>query len=128
MRVRIRTLVPFVALVPPAVLGLASLVLMRDNVSTARGVLGFGLAVLAAPALLVFGAPLTDTDTYGPAVLASAAFWLLIGTIASWRATRRPVAGWADFWREYLWLAVPAWLGVVGAVLLANLVLGQALF
>jgi hypothetical protein len=127
-RVRIRTLGPIAALGPPAVLGAASLVLMSDNTSTSRGVLGFGLAVLAAPALLAFGAPLSDPDTYGPSVLASAVFWLLLGAVAAWRATRRPVAGWTDFWREYLWLAVPAWLGVVGAVVLANLVLGQALF
>jgi hypothetical protein len=128
MRSRIRMLGPILALLPPAVLGLAGTLLLRDNSSTARGALGFGLSVLAAPALLVVGAPLGDSARYGAAVLVSVAFWFVLGVVAAFRATRPPVAGWLDYWREYLWLAVPAWLGVLVAALLANLVLGEALF
>ncbi len=109
-------------------MGLLALALTRNNTSTAKGIAGFALGVLAAPGLLVAGAPLTSTSRYAPAIVGSAVFWALLGMFAGLRATRRPVAGWTDFWREYLWLAVPAWLGVIGALVLANVVLGKALF
>ena len=47
------------ALLPPAALGAIALLLLRNNTSTVRGVLGFLTAVLAAPGLLVGGAPMT---------------------------------------------------------------------
>ena len=46
---------------------------------------------------------------------------------ASVRATKRPAATWRDFWREYLWLATGVWVGVVAALVAADLVLGRAL-
>ncbi len=127
-RTRIRGLGPFLALIAPAGLGALSWLLLRGNESTARGVLGFLLAVFAAPLMLVAGVPLTSSTTArAVSVAASAAMWLLIGVVASRRATRRPVASWRDFWREYLWLAAGVWLGVVGALVAANLLLGRAL-
>jgi hypothetical protein len=128
VRARVRTIGPIIGLLPPGVLGLISWLLIRDNASTAKGVGGFVLGVLAAPGLLVAGIPLSSTSRYGPAILGSLALWLVLGAVAAWRATRRPVAGWWEFWREYLWLAIPTWVGVLAALLVANLVLGQALF
>jgi hypothetical protein len=126
-RLRIRRLGPLVGVLPAALLGVVSLVLLHDNTSTARGVAGFLTAVLAAPGLLVAGAPMVDgVGAYGPAVLGSAVVWLLIGAVASRRATRSPVATWRDFWKEHLWLAAGVWLGVVAALVAANLVLGGA--
>jgi hypothetical protein len=114
-------------LLSPAVLGLLSLVLLRDNTSTTRGVLGFLAAVLAAPGLLVAGAPMAgSTGLYMVAVLGSAAVWLLVGVVAARRATRTPVASWGDYWKEYVWIAGGVWLGVVGALVAANLILGGA--
>jgi len=53
-------------------------------------------------------APLSHgSGTYLPAIGLSALGWLGIGMTASFRATRRPVATWRDFWREYLWLGGP---------------------
>lgn len=129
-RQRIQSVGPFVALVPPALLGLAGALLLRgNNDSTARGLGGFALAVLAAPGLLVAGVPLR----HGNAVLLGAAagsalMWFVLGVVASRRATAVPVCSWRDFWREYLWLAAGVWLGVLGAGLAANLVMGRALF
>ena len=100
---------------------------LRDNTtSTLRGVVGFLTAVLAAPGLLVGGAPLADRGIYAAAVAASAVLWLLVGTAAARRATRTPVATWADFWKEYLSLAGAVWLGTVAALVAANLILGGA--
>ena len=89
--------------------------------------LGFASALFAAPGLLVAGAPLATGGTvYALATLASAAVWMVLGAIAARRATRRPAADWRDFWREYLWLAAGVWIGVIGAVLAADVLLGQA--
>jgi hypothetical protein len=106
-----------------------SLLLLHHNNSFGRGILGFLAAVFAAPGLLVVGAPLrTGGGVYTGAVLGSAALWMLIGAIAARRATRSPVASWRDYWREYLWLAAGAWIGVVAALVAVNLVFGRALF
>lgn len=126
-RRQIRRMGPIFGLLPPAALGLFSLLLLRDNTSTTRGVLGFLAAVLAAPGLLVAGAPMANsTGLYTLAVLGSAAVWLLIGVVATRRATRTPVASWRDYWKEYLWLAGGVWLGVIGALVAGNLILGGA--
>lgn len=126
-RRQIRSLGPLLALLPPAALGATALVLLRDNTSTMRGVLGFLFAVLAAPGLLVGGAPMKGgAGFYMAAAVGSGLLWLLIGVAATARATRRPVATWGDYWKEYLWLAGAVWLGVIGALVAANLILGGA--
>jgi hypothetical protein len=129
-RQRIRAAGPFVALLAPALLGVSGALLLRGNTaSAARGVGGFVLAVLAAPGLLVAGVPLRHGNAVLlGAVLASALMWFVLGVVASRRATAMPVCSWRDFWREHLWLAAGVWLGVLGAGLAANLVMGRALF
>jgi len=52
----------------------------------------------------------------------------IVGVIAARRATRIPAASWRDYWREYMWLAVGVWLGVVVALGAVNLIFGRALF
>ena len=127
-RQQIRGIGPALGLFPPAALGAISLLLLRGNTaSTARGVGGFLAAILAAPGLLVAGAPLAgNTRVYATAVGGSAVMWLLLSLAAARRATRTPVATWSDFWKQYLWLAGGVWLGVVGALVAANLLLGGA--
>jgi len=126
-RRQIRGLGPVLGVFPPAILGLLAVLLLNGNTdSTIRGVLGFLAAVLAAPGLLVAGAPLTTGGVHVLSVAGSAVVWLLVSLVATRRATRTPVATWRDFWREYLWLAGAVWLGVVGALVGANLLLGGA--
>lgn len=113
-------------LLPPLALGAVAAAALFENAAAARGALGFVCAVLAAPGLLVAGAPLTT----GAAMLAagiggSAVLWLMIGQLAAKRATRSPAADWRDYWREYLWLAAGVWLGVVVALVAVNLLLGR---
>jgi hypothetical protein len=127
-RSKIRGSGPFVALVPPAVLGCLSLLLLRGHSSLVRGVGGFVTAVLAAPGLLVAGVPLrSGRNVYLGAVVGSAVLWMIVGAIAARRATRHPAASWRDFWREYAWLALGVWLGVVVALAAVNLIFGRAL-
>lgn len=127
-RARVRAIGPLVALVIPAAFGVLSLLLLHGSTSAARGISGFGLAVLAAPGLLVMGAPLrSGGGTYLAGVAMSAALWFVLGVIAARRATRRPASSWRDFWGELLSLAVAVWIGVVVSLLVSNLVLGHAL-
>lgn len=127
-RGRIRRLGPFAALLPPAVMGALAWWLVRDNASTVRGVGSFALAVLAAPGLLVAGVPLAGSSGVRlVAIAASGLLWFVLGLVAARRATRTPVASWRDFWREYLWLAAGVWIGVVGSLVAADLILGRTL-
>lgn len=128
-RSKLRGSGPLVALIPPGVLGGFSLLLLSSHTSLVRGVAGFLTAVLAVPGLLVAGAPLrSGRGVYLGAIVGSAVLWMLVGAVAARRATRVPAASWRDFWREYLWLAVGVWLGVIVALAAVNLVFGRALF
>ncbi len=125
-RRRLRRFGPFAGIVPAAAMSLASLAALHNNSSSIRGLTGFLLAVLAAPTLLVAGAPLTTgTPMYGAAIVASALIWLAIGSLSSRRATRTPVASWGDFWREFVWLAAGVWVGVLVSLAAIDLLLGR---
>jgi len=126
-RARIRTLGPFVALAPPALLGLLGWLMLHDNRSVSRGLGGFAATLFAAPLLPVAGAPMrSGTGIYALAAAASVVAWLLTGLVASRRATRLPVATWRNFWKEWAWLAGGVWIGVLIALVASNLVLGRA--
>jgi hypothetical protein len=127
-RQAIRTTGPFVALLPPAVLGTAALLALRGSTGASRGVPGFVAAVLAAPLLPVLGAPMrAGTSLYLIAAAGSAVVWMVLGAVAAARTTRDPAAGWGRFWVEYVWLMICVWIGVVLSVALTNLVLGRVL-
>ena len=119
---------PLLALVLPALIGASGLALLRGNESTARGVGGFVLVVLAAPLLTVAGVPLrSGTSVYAVAGAASVVLWCGLGAVAARRATRGTIATWTGFWGEYMVLLLAAWAGTVLALVGANLVLGRSL-
>lgn len=127
-RYRIRRLGALVGLVPAGLLAAGSYFALHDNTTTTRGVVGFAAAVLAAPALLAFGAPLaTGSSKLVLAAAVSMFLWLAIGMVAARRATRSPVATWRDFWREFFWMAGGVWLGVVIALVVVQVTVGGAL-
>jgi hypothetical protein len=124
----IRSRGPLLALLVPAVMAVSGLLVLRDNDSTMRGIVGFVLVMFAAPLLTVAGVPLrSGTAVYIAAAAGSAALWLLVGVVASRRATRGTIATWAKFWGEYWVLAASVWLGTAVAMVAANLVMGRAL-
>ena len=104
-RRQLRRLGPFVALVIPA------LVLAGAASTWRHG--GLWAAVFALPAAVVAGIPIEQgTARYVAAVGASLAIWLLLGVIAARNASREPIAGWRDYWRELAWLVLALWAGV----------------
>jgi hypothetical protein len=124
----IRSTGPVVALIVPAALGATALLLLWGSTSTGRGVGGFALALLAAPALPAAGVPLRiGAQVVLLAIAASALLWLGLGWFAARRATRGTPATWARFWGEFAWMAVAVWAGTGLAVLGTNLVLGRSL-
>jgi hypothetical protein len=84
---------------------------------------------MALPTAILWGVPLHGgTPRYIGVVATSALVWALLGIWASGRATRRPIASWRTWFREYLLLLAGVWIGVfVGLLALAALV-GQGTF
>jgi hypothetical protein len=112
-----------------AATGLIALIALAGSDTVVRGAPGFLLAVVAAPGLLLFGAPLSHGPVvYLGGVAVSLACWTLFGAIAARRATRRAAATWRDYWRELAWLAGAMWAGLIVALITIDLALGRALF
>jgi hypothetical protein len=126
-RTRIRAFGPLLGVVPMAVLGAVAALALRAGDGRASGLIGLVGGVSAAPGLLVAGAPFADDGRYPLAVLASVPLWLVLGLIASRRATRPVVASWGDYWRELTWLSIGVVMGAVAALVAATSILGESL-
>ncbi len=101
-----------VALGPMIAFGLMSMLVLAGSQSSVRGVIGFALAVFACPTLPLFGFPLSTGGGRWLAVIASSAVvWAALGHLAARRSTSRAVAGWPEWRREWLRLAIGVWVG-----------------
>lgn len=118
---------PFLGLVPMAVLGGVAAVALRVGDGRTSGLIGLFGGVTAAPGLLVAGAPLAGSEHYTLAVVASIPLWLVLGLIASRRATSRVMASWRDYWRELAFLTIGVFLGALAALIAATQVLGESI-
>jgi hypothetical protein len=126
-RTRIRVLGPLLGLVPMALFGAVAWLSLRIGDGRTSGLLGLVAGVAAAPGLLFAGAPFADDSSYPMAVVASIPMWLLLGWLASRRATRSTVASWRDFWREMTFLTLAVLLGAIVALAAATSILGESL-
>jgi hypothetical protein len=126
-RGRIRSRGPFVALLPPLALGVFALLLINVGNSSVTGLTGLVLAVMAAPGLLVVGAPFSSSSLWPVGIALSVVLWLAVGYIAARRATRNPMATWSDFWRDFAVLAIGVCLGAAVAVTVAKIAVGEIL-
>ena len=87
--------------------------------------MNFVALVAAFPLMPVLGIPAADgTGRTLIAVVASLALWLVLGQVVAGRVTQRAVAGWREWFREFVIIGSGLWLGALGAVLLAAFVLG----
>ncbi len=126
-RLRIRSRGPFLAVIPPAVLGAVALLSLNLFDGKTSGYVGLILGVLAAPILLAVGAPFSDSSLWSIGIALSAMLWLIVGAVAARRTTRNPMAGWPDFWRTFFWLAGGIWIGAAAALVVARYAVGEAL-
>jgi len=121
-RRRLRTVGPFMALVPPgAALAVAALVWQFYPCSgtscVSSGAAGWLLAAMALPTSLVVGMPWEAGGLrYAVMGVTSAILWIGLGYAAARRATRSPVADWRDWWQEYAWFLIGVWAGVGAAL------------
>ena len=126
-RLRIRSRGPFLAVIPPAVLGAVALLSLNLFNGKTSGYVGLILGVLAAPVLLVVGAPFSDSSLWSIGIALSAMLWLIVGAVAARWTTRNPMAGWPDFWRTFFWLPGGIWIGAAAAHVVARYAVGEAL-
>ena len=92
---------------------------------TLLGFVGFALVFAGLPVLPMTGAPIvSSTTSYLVAILASGALWFLLGHVSALRATRRAVASWPEWLREFRPLALGAWAGSLLALALGAVILG----
>ncbi|MEC7383646.1 MAG: hypothetical protein VX526_03065 [Actinomycetota bacterium] len=126
-RRRIRVVGPCAALVPPSVIGVLSLFILLLGEGQLSAVVGLIGTMISSPGLLLVGAPIANSSSYPMAVLLSALFWIAVGFIAAWRATRRPIAGWPEFWREYVFLWLATATGAGTGIVIAATRIGSAL-
>lgn len=103
----------------PGILGAIAYFSLQLFDTAWSGAIGLIGGVCAAPALLAAGAPFGERDQYPLAVAASALIWLLVGFLASRRATRNPMATWRDYWRHYAWMCAGIWCGAGAALAIA---------
>lgn len=109
-----------------AVVGLPALLALWLGDGRTSGTVGLIGGVTAAPGLLVAGAPFADDGRYLLAVLGSVPLWIVLGAVASRRATATVLASWRDYARELLWLTGGVAVGAVGALVVASQILGEA--
>ena len=82
-----------------------------------KGASIFVLTLCALPTALLAGIPWNGGGgRYFLAVTSSILVWLVVGAAAGRLATRSAVASWRDWWREYTWLLLGVWFGVVIAL------------
>lgn len=112
----------------PGIVGAIAIAALRLSDAAWSGAVGLIGGVLAAPCLLLVGAPFGDDSLYPIAIGASALVWILVGLLASRRATRNPMATWADYWRHYAWMGGGIWLGCLAALGVAATVISDSLF
>jgi hypothetical protein len=126
-RARVSRLGPFYGLALPGITGLIAIAALVFGQGRAAAVLALLTGVVAAPGLLVVGAPIADQGTYPLAIAGSVPFWLLLGWVASRRAARHPITAWREFWMEMGLLYIAVGIGAVSGVLIAAVRLGERL-
>ena len=89
------------------------------------GVIGFVSLVIAVPVMPILGMPVAGgSGRLMIAIGTSAVIWWLLGQSVAGRVTRKPVAGWREWAREFLVVGSGIWAGALGGLLLAAFVLG----
>jgi len=110
----VKALGPVAALLLPALALGAWWILSHWGGSTIRGFAGFMLASFAGPTLLLLGVPIKGgAGRYAIAFVTSTLLWLVLGVVATRRTSTASVPSWKRWFREFLWLAVPVWLGSI---------------
>lgn len=126
-RQKIRQYGPLGGLVAMAAFGLIGWLSLLIGTGRISGAIGLVFGATAAPGLLLFGAPFGASSSYPLAILLSVPIWLALGWLAGRRTARRAAPVWTDFVVNLAWLGVAVLVGVVLALMLASMNLGQSI-
>lgn len=89
------------------------------------GVIGYLIVNAGIPALALTGVPaISAASRIVIAIVASVGLWWTIGHFSAVRASRRSIAGWSEWRREFRPLAIGVWAGTILALGVAAFVLG----
>lgn len=92
---------------------------------TLSNVAWFGSTMVAFPIMPILGIPATGSSgRILLAVVISLALWWLLGQISSAKVSSRPVVGWREWFREFVFFATSIIAGTIGALVLAAYFLG----
>ena len=92
---------------------------------TLSNVAWFGSTMVAFPIMPILGIPATaSSGRILLAVVISLALWWLLGQISSVKVSSRPVVGWREWFREFIFFATSIVAGTIGALVLAAYFLG----
>lgn len=120
----VRRLGPAVSVSTASVIALVAAILLVGSDSAWRGVPGFVLAVIAVPTLPMTGIPVMGGFArWLIALITSAGVWIAVGAVAARRSSRRPMASWPEWRREWLRLAVGIWVGALVGIAVAGTLL-----
>ena len=120
--------------VPALLLGLTAVARMTLSceagvVCNSRVATNWVLPGLALPTAILWGIPLRGgSDRYLGVLASSVVLWALLGVWASRRATRRPIATWRSWFREYVFLLMGVWLGVIAGLVALGAIVGRSTF
>ena len=85
----------------------------------------FALTMIAFPVMPILGIPATGGSTrILLAVLASLVLWWFLGQLAAHKASSRPIVGWREWTKEFLFFATGITAGTLGGIFLAAYFLG----
>ena len=106
-------------------LWVAGLVLRVVLGGTLGGVASFIFLVMALPVMPLLGMPASGgTIRFVVSLAVSGTLWWFVGQVVAGRVTRRPVAGWREWLREFVVVSMGIWAGAAGGLVLAALALG----
>lgn len=89
------------------------------------GAISFLSSAMALPVLAVFGMPAAGgTSRLLLVVVVSGVGWWIVGQVVAGRVTRKPIAGWREWSREFAVVGAGIWGGAAGGILLGALTLG----
>jgi len=92
---------------------------------TLSNVAWFGATMVAFPIMPILGIPATGSPgRILLAVVVSLVLWWFLGQLSSAKVSSRPVVGWREWFREFVFFASSIIVGTVGALILAAYFLG----
>lgn len=92
---------------------------------TLSNVVSFVATMIAFPVMPILGIPASGgSSRLLTAVLISLVLWWFLGQLSSVKVSSRPVVGWKEWFREFVFFAVSIIAGTIGAVVLAAYFLG----